>query len=132
MTTSEQEQEIALLKAENSRLAEMCQWITQARNRSESAEVRLNDYREALPESVDLLMNKGFRTAYLDLMDQYQREFMNSQPDQPEVREASYVKCMTLQQLLLKIEYQSKLVKEADRAKEKALLAAGRNNSQKL
>lgn len=113
----------AKMLEENHRLAEMCQWILKAQQRSENEKVRENDYREALPETVDLLQNSGFRTAYMDLMDQYQREFLNSRPGEEEARENSYRKSRVLQELLLKIDYQNKVVNAANDKKEKALRA---------
>lgn len=126
---SEQMQELreqnVLMLEENKRLVEMCQWILKAQQRSEdkSGKARENDYREALPETVELLQSGGFRTAYMDLMDQYQREFLNSKPEEKESRETSYLKSQVLQALLLKLDYQKKVVTNANIDKEKALKA---------
>lgn len=116
------EEENFSLKVENKKLAEMCGWILKAQERSQSEERKLNDYREALPATVELLQNMGFRTAYTDLMDQFQREFLNSQPEQKEVRESCYQKLQVLQALLLKLDYQAKVVRSADAEKEKKLM----------
>ena len=109
---------------ENQRLAEMCEWILSAQRRSKAknSEEKLNDYREAMTDQVELLQqNSSFRIAYTDLMDQYQAGILNTQPDQQEARENLYLKSHVLQELLLKIDNQKKHIEvnEMQTAKKK-------------
>jgi len=105
-------EQIASMEVENSRLAEMCQWIVKAQVRSGKSgdEAKVNDYLEAQTDRLELLQNSSFTMAYTDLMDKYQRGIMNTQPEQTEDRESFYLKSRVLQELLLGITNQQKAI----------------------
>ena len=120
---TELEQQLSDLKAENLKLAEMCSWILKAQERAENPERRNNDYQETANEASELLRNPAFNTAYNDLIVDIQRQILNSQPDQQEVRETCYLESQVLQRLLLKLQYQVNTAQQKQ---------AEQNNSQKL
>ena len=111
------------LREENLNLKEMCSWILKAQERAENPERRNNDYQETANEASELLRNPAFNTAYNDLITDIQRQILNSQPDQQEVRETCYLESQVLQRLLLKLQYQVNTASQRE---------AERNNSQKL